>query len=158
MSLVMNYQSNWFLICKLILKKNSLVSANFGKFNLAAPTALLHFPSWVITRTNRKQIFIISIKAAMLKLAFSRSIRALVIKISFYLCMCTLLFQEHSRAGCRFTEHRSVMLTELIFNLSQYCKNIPFLQAQVKTEISVVHNADLPASLQVLKIEKLINW
>lgn len=77
------------MICKLILKKNSLVSAKFGKFNLAALTVLLHFPSWVITRTNRKQIFIISVKDAMLKLAFSRSIRALVIKISFYLCMCT---------------------------------------------------------------------
>lgn len=154
----MKYQSNWFLICKLILEKNSLMSANFGKFNLAALTVLLHFPSWVITRTNRKRILIISIKDAVLKLVFSRSIRALVIKISFYLCTCTLLLQEHLRHGHRFTKHRSVASTELIFDLSQYCKNIPFLQVQEKTEISVVHNVDLPASLQVLKIEKLINW
>lgn len=56
-----------------------------------------------------------------------------------------------------FTEHGSVIPTELILDLNRYCKNIPFFQAQAKTEISIVLKVGLPVSLYVFKTEELIN-
>lgn len=89
-----NYLSKLFLVWKLILQR-TLLWVNFHGVHLAAPSVFLHFLSRVITMTNKKQISIISIKDAMLKLAsisfffFSRRIRE-VIKMSFYLCTHTL--------------------------------------------------------------------
>lgn len=52
-----------------------------------------------------------------------------------------------------FTEHRSVRPIQFILDLNHFCKNIPFLQAGVKTRISVVLNVGLPVPPCVLKGE-----
>lgn len=68
MKLFMNYLSKLFLVWKLILQR-TLLRVNFHGVHLAAPSVFLRFLSRVITMTNKKQISIISIRDAMLKLA-----------------------------------------------------------------------------------------
>lgn len=52
-----------------------------------------------------------------------------------------------------FTEHRSVRPAQFTLGLNQFCKHIPFLQAQVKPKISVVLNVGFPVPPCVLKRE-----
>lgn len=68
MKLFMNYLSKLFLVWKLILQR-TLLRVNFHGVHLAARSVFLRFLSRVITMTNKKQISIISIRDAMLKLA-----------------------------------------------------------------------------------------